>query len=156
MMDVEKRLEELGYSLPVAPEESGNYISLKEFCGSLVYVSGTGGDSPTFSMTGTVGKDLTIEQGYQAAAACVLNILAAFKQKYGSLNRIKSFVKLLVFVDSSSDFYLQPKVANGASDLLVQLFGESVGKPARSAIGVSVLPDHIPVEIECIIELNEP
>ena len=153
-MMIKERLEELGYKLPAPPAEAGNYIAFKEFGNSLVYVSGTGGDAENFKMNGRIGKELSIEDGQRAAEATMLNILAALYNKYGTLDNIKSFVKLLVFVACDKDFYEQPAVANGASDLLVKVFGEAIGKPARSAIGVYVLPENIPVEIECIVELK--
>ncbi|MEG1491544.1 MAG: RidA family protein [Oscillospiraceae bacterium] len=153
-MSAEQKLLSLGLTLPPPPIEAGNYTSMKAFSeGKLVYVSGTGAEG-VCDFVGRLGETLSLAQGYEAARGCMLNILSAFKAKYGSLDRIRSFVKLLVFVSGEREFYRQPEVANGASDLLVAVFGEEIGHPARSAVGVYALPDNIPVEIECIIEIN--
>lgn len=95
------------------------------------------------------------EEAYEAARNCALNMLAALRRDIGSLDNICSFVKLLVFVASEDEFYDQPDVANGATDLLAQIFGEKAGLPARTAIGVNVLPGNIPVEIEALIEVKQ-
>ena len=105
--------------------------------------------------SGKLGKEITLEQGQEIARLCMLNLLAALKNTVGSFDKVKRFVKLLVFVASDDEFYQQPQVANGASQLLADLFGEEAGLAARSAIGVNVLPGNIPVEIEALIELND-
>ena len=107
-----------------------------------------------YQTTGHLGEEVSIEEGQSAAANCILNILAAFKRDHGDLDRIRSFVKLLVLVSSENTFYDQPKVADGATSLLAEIFGEEAGLPARSAIGVNVLPGNIPVEIEALIEIE--
>ena len=152
---IEERMKELGITLPPAPARGGNYTPIKYFCqDKLVYCSGFGSTTDSFCLTGKVGAEISEEQGYQAAGNCILNMLAAFKRDVGSLDQIKSFVKMLALVSSSDDFYSQPSVANGATDLLMKIFGPEVGLPARSAIGVNVLPGNIPVEIELLIELK--
>ena len=93
-----------------------------------------------------------MQEGYEAARDCMRNLLAAYRRDIGPLETIGSIVKMLALVASSDDFYDQPTVANGATDFLMELFGEEVGLPARSAIGVNVLPGNIPVEIELILE----
>ena len=151
---IEERLRELGIELPPAPLRGGNYTPIKYFCDKkLVYCSGFGSTTPDDHVTGKVGRAVTQEQGYQAARNCILNLLAAFQRDIGSLDQIKSFVKMLALVSSDDDFYNQPAVANGATDLLMEIFGAEAGLPARSAIGVNVLPGNIPVEIELLIEL---
>ena len=101
-----------------------------------------------------MGKDYTVEQGQAFARNCMLNILAVLQREIGDLNRVTNVVKMLAFVASDDEFYQQPQVANGASNLLGELFGQEVGIPARSAIGVNVLPGNLPVEIEAIFEFK--
>lgn len=152
---IQERIEQLGIALPPAPPRGGVYTPIKFFSDDrLVYCSGFGSTTPDFQVFGKIGADVTPEQGYQAARNCMLNILAAFQRDVGSLDRIKSFVKILALVSSDDQFYQQPQVANGATELLQEIFGEAVGLPARSAIGVNTLPGNIPVEIEALIELK--
>ena len=152
---IDERLTELGIILPEAPARGGNYSPVKYFSDDrLVYCSGFGSTTPDWKVTGKVGKAVTKEQGYEGARNCMLNLLAAFKRDIGSLDEIQSFVKMLALVSSENDFFEQPAVANGATDLLAEIFGEEIGLPARSAIGVNVLPGDIPVEIELLIELK--
>ena len=154
-MRIEKRLDELGIALPTAPQRGGLYTPIKAFCqGKLVYASGFGSTMLAYHAAGRLGDGISIEEGQRAAANCILNMLAAFKRDYGDLDRIRSFVKLLALVSSENTFYDQPKVADGATSLLVNIFGEEAGLPARSAIGVNVLPGNIPVEIEALIEIE--
>jgi enamine deaminase RidA (YjgF/YER057c/UK114 family) len=101
-----------------------------------------------------VGKDLSLEQGYQAARAAGLNLLATARATLGSLDKVKMIVKVLGMVNSAPGFAEQPKVINGFSDLMVEVFGEAIGKHARSAVGVAELPFNIPVEIEAIFEVE--
>ena len=133
--------------------KGGLYSSCKKFGGNLFYVSGCGPviDGP---VTGRLGKEVTVEQGQVYARACMLNVLAVLEKKIGDLNRVADVVKILVFVASADDFYSQPQVANGASNLLVSLFGEDAGAPTRSAVGMNVLPGNIPVEIEAIFKIK--
>lgn len=148
-MDIEKRLEALQIMLPEPSTPKGNYVSVKRV-GQLLYTSGNG--SLTFK--GKLGENISVEQGYQAARETMVQILSVLKAEIGDLNRIKQVVKLLGFVNSTEDFIEQPTVINGASDLLVDVFGEK-GKHARSAISAHSLPFNLPVEIEMIVELEE-
>ena len=151
-MDIYKKLRELNIVLPQPPPLGGIYKPVKQV-GNLLYVSGQG---PTENgiplLRGKIGQECTIEDGQHAARLCVLNALSNLQQYLGDLNEIKSVVKLLVFVASAKDFGQQPQVANGASQLLVELFGQEQGIGVRSAIGTNELPDNIPVEIEFIFE----
>ena len=106
------------------------------------------------TVIGKVGRDLTLEQGQLAARNCMLNLLANLHYKIGDLNKIKRFVKVLAFVNSADDFYQQPQVVNGGSELIRDLFGEEAGLPARSAIASNALPGNIACEIEVLVELK--
>jgi len=153
MSNIYDKLKSLGLTLPEPPQKAGLYTQCIEFGKNLVYVSGCGPDlNGVEKLKGKLGE-LSIEEGQEAAKCCALNVLAILHRDLGDLNRIKRFVKSLSFVASTNDFYFQPKVANGASCLLIELFGEEKGCSARSAIGVNVLPGNIPVEIEYLIEL---
>ena len=154
-MDYDKKIMELKIKLPAPPAKGGLYSSIKKFGDKLIYVSGNGPAAKNFEAFGKLGSDLTLEEGQAAARSCMLNVLASITREYGSLNVIKSFVKIIVFVASDNDFYMQPQVANGATQLLLDIFGEEAGLPARSAIGVNVLPGNIPVEIEALLEMEE-
>ncbi len=155
-MDVNKRLEQLGILLPEAPNRAGLYVQTKEFGERMVYVSGCGPDlNGKEELKGKLGEEISIEQGQLAARNCMLNALAILKKNLGDLNRIQSVVKMLAFIASTNEFYSQPLVANGASQLLSEVFGEEAGCPSRSAIGVNVLPGNIPVEIELLLELKK-
>lgn len=155
-MKVEMKLESMGLTLPEPPQRGGVYTPIREFGSGLLYASGFGPAikdvAPVF---GKLGRDVTLEQGQEIARRCTLNLLSALKAAAGDLDRVKRIVKLLVFVASDDEFYQQPQVANGASQLLVDVFGEEAGLAARSAIGVNVLPGNIPVEIEAVIELKD-
>ena len=154
-MSVYEKLKEKNITLPKAPAKGGVYTPVKLFGDRLAYVSGCGPAIEGIPVrTGKLGSALTLEEGQAEARACVLNILSVLEANLGSLDRVGQFVKLLVFVASDPDFTMQPQVANGASQLLVDLFGEEAGCASRSAIGVSVLPGDIPVEIEALVELK--
>lgn len=152
-MAAEQKLKELGFTLPIAPKPVANYVPAVRV-GNLLFVSGHGpfNDGKT-RMSGKLGQDLTIEDGYQAARNVALNCLASVKDAVGSLDKVKRVVKVLGMVNSTEDFKDQPKVINGCSDLLVAIFGEN-GKHARSAVGMQALPNQIPVEIEMILEVG--
>ena len=105
-------------------------------------------------MVGKLGRDLTLEEGQKAAYNCMLNLLSNLQAKLGDLNRIRRFVKVLAFVNSTDDFDKQPQVVNGGSNLLVELFGEEKGLPARTAIGTNALPGGIACEIEVLVEVE--
>ena len=153
--DVYEKLKKLGLTLPSPPPRGGIYRPIKLFGEKFAYTSGFGPIRDGKAVyTGQIGEGgQSIEYGQEAAKLCILNTLSSFDQDIGSLNKIKGIVKLLGFVSSKSDFYSQPQVINGASQLLGELFGED-GEHARSAIGTNVLPQNISVEIEMIIELK--
>lgn len=154
MMDIYERLNELGITLPEVPDKAGLYMQVKEFSGHVICVSGCGPDlNGVEELKGKLGE-ISIEDGQLAARNCMINALAILNKNIGDLNRIKSVIKMLAFVSSTTDFYSQPLVANGASQLLADVFGYEIGCPSRSAIGVNVLPGNIPVEIELMIELK--
>ena len=151
-MRIEQRIKELGYELPGGKTPMANYVLWKRV-GNTVYISGHGcnGKEPTW--VGKVGRDLTQEDGYKAAKACGLFLLATLKQAVGDLDKVKGIVKLLGMVNASEDFGNHPEVINGASDFFVEVFGDK-GRHARSAVGMSSLPRGIPVEIEMIVEVE--
>ncbi len=153
-MQVEKRLAEMGLALPGPTAAVATYASCVRD-GDLIYVSGHGpfdGGKPLY--VGRVGAELTEAEGYAAARAAALALLATLKAELGDLDRVDRFVKLLGFVSSANGFERQPWVINGASDLFVALYGER-GRHARSAIGTSQLPLNIPVEIEIIVRVKD-
>jgi enamine deaminase RidA (YjgF/YER057c/UK114 family) len=150
-MDPEARLAELGLELPPAPAPMAAYIPTVR-TGDLVFVAGQGpvrDGRP--SCIGKVGADVTLEQAHEAARVSCLNGLAAIKAELGSLDAVKRFVQLRVYVASAPGFIEQPLVANGASELLEQVFGEA-GRHVRAAVGVSELPFNISVEIEFVVQ----
>jgi len=152
-MSISERLNKMGIVLPEPPPKAGIYKPVVRV-GNFAYVSGQGctqNGIPVFR--GKIGSERTIEEGQYAARICALNALSVMNHEYGSLERIKRVIKTLVFVSSADDFFQQPKVANGASELFNELFGED-GIGSRSAIGVYSLPDNIPVEIEFIFEME--
>jgi enamine deaminase RidA (YjgF/YER057c/UK114 family) len=152
-MDIEKRLKELGITLPEPSRPAANYLQAAR-TGNLLFVAGHGPyDDGKTVLSGKLGKDLTIEQGYRTARSVALNCLASIKAVLGDLGKVKRMVKLLGMVNCTEDFKDQPKVVNGASDLLVEVFGEA-GRHARSAVGMQSLPNGIPVEIEMILEVE--
>jgi len=150
---IEKKLKEMGIDISNAPKPAASYIPAVQ-TGNLVYTAGQASKKDgNLVYRGKLGKDLTVEEGYEAAKISIINCLAVLKDHLGSLDRITRVVKLLGFVASTPDFDQQPYVINGASDLLIILFGEK-GKHARSAIGTNVLPFGTPVEIEMIVEVE--
>lgn len=152
-MNVEDKLKELGITLPVPGKPVANYVN-SVITGKLIYTAGKGPNLPDGTlMTGKVGVDLTVEQGYEAARLCGIQLLASLKEGLGDLNRVKRIVKVLGMVNANGDFTQHPEVINGCSDLLVQVFGEK-GKHARSAVGMGSLPRNIAVEIELIAEFE--
>lgn len=155
MKDVYDVMREKGIKLPTPPAKGGVYTPVQEFGEKFLYCSGCGPDlGGGENVIGKLGADLTVEDGQRAARACVLNLLANLNEKTGDLNRIKRFVKVLAFVNSTDSFGQQPQVVNGGSSLLAELFGEDAGLPARSAIGVNALPGGIACEIEVLVELK--
>lgn len=153
MANVYEKLEQMGITLPAAPAKGGIYTPVQEFGDHLLYCSGCGPKQPDgTNVIGKLGRELSLEEGQKAAYYCMLNLLANLHAKLGDLNRIKRFVKVLAFVNSTDDFEMQPQVVNGGSQLLVDMFGEEVGCPARTAIGTNTLPGGIACEIEVLVE----
>ena len=153
MSAIEKRLEELGITLPPPATPVANYVTTVH-TGNLVFTSGHGpgrGEDKIFKSQ--LGTDATIEDGYQSARQTAINLISTLKNALGDLDRIKRIVKVVGFVNSSSDFTEQPAVVHGASDLFVEVFGDK-GKHARSAVGMSQLPGGIPVEVELVVEIE--
>lgn len=151
-MLVEQKLKQLGLPLPKPPGAVATYAPTVR-SGNLLFIAGQGpmvDGAPT--LKGKLGGGVTLEEGYAAAKVCCLNALALVQQAVGSLDRVKRVVKATVYVASTNEFTQQPQVANGATDLLKQLWGEA-GLPARAAVGVNVLPMDIPVELELIVEV---
>lgn len=152
--DAETKLKEKGIVLAAPGNPVANYVNAVRV-GNLLYLAGKGPTKPDGSnITGKVGKDLTIEQGYEAARLTAINHLAVLKAELGSLNKVKRIVKVLGMVNCAEDFKDQPKVVNGYSDLMVEIFGDR-GKHARSAVGMYALPSNIAVEVEVIVEVED-
>ena len=153
-MSAEDRLKELGIELPAIAQPVANYVPAKRV-GSLMFVAGHGparnkdGSRPT----GKVGRELTIDEGYQAARLAGLSILATLKAELGSLDKVRQVVKVLGMVNCAPGFDQTPLVINGFSDLFVEVFGEA-GRHARAAVGMAELPSSIPVEIEIVVEVE--
>ena len=139
--------------LPKVPKQSGHYLSIKQI-GNIVYVSGiTSKWNGEISYKGKIGKDVTIEEGYEAAKTCALNLLAVLEDYLGDLSQINQIVKVTGYVNCSEDFGDIPKVINGASDLFVKLFGKP-GEHVRCAVGAASLPGNAAVEVDVIAEIN--
>ncbi|KAF4036372.1 YjgF/chorismate mutase-like putative endoribonuclease [Phytophthora infestans] len=151
---IERKIEELGYTLPTVAEPKGNYrTSVRS--GNTIYMAGhlpqpAGGDL----ILGKVGKDLTPEQGYEAAHYVALSLMATLKQEVGDLDKIKRVVKLVGFVNCVDGFTQQPAVINGASDTIGKVFGDK-GIHARSAVGTNALPLNVAVEVEAVVEIED-
>jgi enamine deaminase RidA (YjgF/YER057c/UK114 family) len=153
-MSAETRIKELGIALPPPSKPLGNYVPGVRV-GNLLFLSGHGpirGDGQA-TARGKVGRDLSVEDGYKAAREVGVNLLGSARTLLGSLDKVKRVVKVLGMVNSAEGFGEQPKVINGFSDLMVEVFGES-GRHARSAVGMAELPSGIPVEIEMILEIE--
>ena len=153
MSQAETRLREKGLELPPGPSPLAQYVGAVR-TGNLVFVSGHGPTKDGQLMyRGKVGQDVDVETGYQAAQLVCLNMLASLKGEIGDLDKVKRIVKLLGMVNCAPDFGQQPEVINGASDLLVHVFGDR-GRHARSAVGMAGLPRGIAVEIEMVVEVE--
>ncbi|HTD56440.1 MAG TPA: RidA family protein [Silvibacterium sp.] len=150
-MSADQKLSKLGYALPELPAPGGNYMSAKVI-GSLVFVSGVISIDECGVMTGILGHDRTIDEGYAAARRCALMQLAVLKHTLGSLDRIKQIVSVNGYVNAAAGFPDSPRVINGASDLFVEIFGDA-GRHVRAAIGVSALPRNAMVEIQMTVEI---
>jgi enamine deaminase RidA (YjgF/YER057c/UK114 family) len=152
-MNYESKISEMGFSLPEAPTPLAAYVA-GIISGNLVF---TAGQVPLkdgkIAFQGKLGKEISVEDGQKASQICCLNCLSVVKKQIGDLQKVKQILKVTVFVASSEGFTDQPKVANGASEMLVEIFGEK-GKHVRSAVGVSELPLNSAVEIEMIVEFE--
>jgi enamine deaminase RidA (YjgF/YER057c/UK114 family) len=147
------RLEALGIVLPPPPAPIANYVPYV-IDGSMLYLSGQGPREADGTLrTGKVGSDVTIEQAYNDARLTGLNLLSVIQAALGDLVRVRRIIKLLGMVNAASDFAQHPKVINGCSDLMIEVFGED-GRHARSAVGFGSLPDNITVEIEAIVAVR--
>ncbi|WP_413933931.1 RidA family protein [Nitrospira sp. BLG_1] len=151
-MSYEAKLKELGLTLPDSPKPVANYVPVVRV-GELLFLSGVlPSRDGQLIMTGKLGQGLTIEQGKEASRVAVLNGLSIIRHAAGSLDRVKQIVKMVGHIASAQGFTDQPQVLNGASDLLVSLFGDA-GRHARVAVGAAELPRQAPVEIELIVQL---
>jgi enamine deaminase RidA (YjgF/YER057c/UK114 family) len=150
----EDNLKSLGITLPKQSAPIANYVNYVR-TGNLIYFSGSGPSVESQGyVKGKLGKDLTIDQGKEAARITGINLIANLKNAIGDLNKVKRIVKVLGMVNSTEEFTDQPKVMNGFSDLMVAVFGEK-GKHARSAVGMAALPMNMAVEIEMIVEVED-
>ncbi len=153
-IDFDKKLKDLKIELITPTKPIANFVKAAR-TGNLLFLSGHGPSKPDgTSIKGKVGSDLTVEEGYAAARQAGISILSTIKNEIGDLNKVKRVVKVLGMVNCTSDFTDQPKVINGFSDLMVEVFGEK-GKHARSAVGMNALPSNIAVEIEIVVELED-
>lgn len=152
-IDYDKKLKELGIELIPATKPIANYVKAVR-TGNLLFLAGHG---PSLTdgtvMTGKLGQNYTVEQGYQAARQTAISLISTLKNELGDLNKVKRIVKVLGMVNCTPEFTDQPKVMNGCSDLFVQVFGEK-GKHARSAVGMNALPLGMAVEVEIIVEIE--
>ena len=152
-MEIENRLKEIGIELPSPVKPVANYVTTVQ-TGNLVFTSGHGPVNVSGDLqTGQLGADMTVEEGYQSARLVGLGLISTLKDALGDLDRIKRVVKVVGFVNSTPAFLDHPKVINGVSDLLVEVFGDK-GRHARSAVGMVQLPGGIPVEVEVIVEVE--
>jgi len=153
MNSIDKKLETLGITIPDAPSPAANYIPYV-ISGNLVFIAGqVPFENGKINYTGKVGKDIDINKAKEVAKICGLNVISVLKNAVkGDLSKVKKCVKLGIFVSCTNDFHQQPEVANGASDLMVEIFGEN-GKHARFAVGTNSLPRNVPVEVDAIFEI---
>ncbi len=153
-MNIERRLRELGLELPEVPTPSGSYVPV-QILGNIAFTSGqTALINGERRYLGKVGKEVSLEEGALSARDACLNCLASLKKELGTLDAVGKIIKVVGYVNSAPGFIRQPEVVNGASDLLVQLWGEH-GRHARSAIGVAELPVNTSVELEMIVEIKK-
>ncbi len=149
----DQNLVDLGYTLPPAPAPGGNYVSSKQ-AGSIVFLSGVVSTGPDGIITGTAGLDRSIEEGYAAARACALTQLAVLKRDLGSLDRVAEVLTVNGYVNAAPGFADSPEIVNGASDLLVAVFGEA-GRHVRAAVGLNALPRNALVEVQMTVRVKE-
>ena len=148
---IEARLHELAITLPAPPSPGGNYVPARTI-GNIVFLSGVVSSNASGVITGTVGLDRTVEEGYAAAHACALTQLAVLRRHLGSLDAIKSIVSINGYVNAVAGFADSPEVINGASDLFVKIFDDA-GRHVRAAVGVSTLPRKALVELQMTVEI---
>ena len=154
MSKIEDKLGRLGYSLPPPPPPVGNYLPATR-SGNIMWMAGVGPRQANGTpITGKLGGDLTVEQGYEAARWCALNLLARMKEELGDLDRVGRILKVVGMVNSDPNFAGQARVVDGASDLFVELFGDQ-GRHSRSAPGMGALPGNSAVIVECVIEVAQ-
>ena len=152
-MKIEEKLKELNITLPETPKPIANYLPCIR-AGNLIFLSGQGPmDNEGNFITGKVGSDIKLDDAYLAARTVGLQLISVLKSEIKDLDRVKQIVKLLGMVNANQNFTDHPKVINGCSDLLVEVFQDK-GKHARSAVGMASLPGNIPVEIEMIVEIE--
>jgi enamine deaminase RidA (YjgF/YER057c/UK114 family) len=152
-MSAEARLKQLGITLPSVPAPVANYLPYR-VAGNLLFLAGQGPrDADGKTLTGKVGAEVSVDEGYKRARLIGLQLLAATRMALGSLDRVDTVVKMLCMINAVPDFKDHPKVANGMSDLFVEVFGEN-GKHARSAVGMGSLPNQISVEIEGVLAIK--
>ena len=151
-MSAEARLKELGIVLPPLPKPVANYLPYR-LAGNILYLAGQGPRENGVNLSGKLGTDISVEEGYRRARLVGLGLLAAMRDALGSLDRVDYIVKLLGMVNAVPDFNDSPKVINGCSDLFVEVFGDA-GRHARSAVGNVMLPNQISVEIEGIVAVK--
>lgn len=151
-VDFDAKLDSLGIVLPPAPQPVASYVNVTQ-AGKTLYLAGKGPNKPEGGyITGKVGRDLTIEEGYEAARLSGIIQIAVLKDYLGDLNKVKRILKVTGMVNATDDFTQQPEVVNGFSDLMVSVFGDK-GKHARSAVGMGSLPRNIAIEVELIVEV---
>lgn len=154
MSVVEARLTEMGYELPPPPPPVGNYLPAAR-SGNIMWMAGVGSGRPDGSrITGKLGDELTVEQGYEAARWCALNLLSRMKAELGDLDKVTRVLKVVGMVNSAPGFGEQARVVDGASDLFVALFGDQ-GRHARSAPGMGALPGGTAVIVDCVVEVSD-
>ncbi len=150
----EERLAQLGITLPAAPAPAANYVNAVR-AGNLLFLAGKGPSYPDGSrITGKLGQDLTVEQGYEAAKSVAIAHMAVLKSELGDLGKVKRIVKVLGMINSMPDFTDHSKVMNGYSDMMAEIFVEK-GKHARSSVGMCSLPFNIAVEVEVVVEVED-
>jgi enamine deaminase RidA (YjgF/YER057c/UK114 family) len=154
MLSPEQTVAALGLVLPQLPASGGNYVSAKQ-AGAVLYLSGVISTNSHGVITGTAGAGRTIDEGYAAARACALTQLAVLRRELGSLDRITEILSVNGYVNAAPGFGDSPAIINGASDLLVEVFGEA-GRHVRAAVGVSALPRNALVELQMTVRVKEP
>ena len=149
----EQNLDALGFTLPPPPAPGGNYVAAKQV-GSVLYLSGVISSGAGGIITGTAGLNCSVEDGYAAARACALTQLAVLKRELGSLDRVAEILTVNGYVNAVAGFANSPEIINGASDLLVQVFGEA-GRHVRAAVGLNALPRNALVELQITVRVKE-